>query len=438
MSDTDKQQDPRAAEDTAAEEASIDKDPAGDETAEGETLADEVTVDRSAEDEPAPEESSGAAEEAPVPDADEAPVPDAEEAPVPKAEEAPPPKATAGRGVAWLALLVSAVAIAAAAFTVFMDWRSADDDATDDTIASLERQLNESRGQFGDLDARVAELAGRDSVSTADIDALRRQLEERVDVLSTLPPRMSTLESSVASLAGISEGARETFLLAEAEYYMQIANAQLQLANNPHLASLALAMADERVVQLADPGLTDVRRAIADELAALAVMEKPDIAGTTMTLASLSRVVESLPVRSTSVADEEAPAETEEEQGGMARAWSSVKGAMSGLVKVTPPDEARLELLTPDAEYFLRNNIALQLQAARLALLRGEQAIFEQSLDDTSALLRQYFDTDSTQVAGALETLEEIRGNMFATAAPDISGSLDLLRQFQVLRENSQ
>ena len=201
---------------------------------------------------------------------------------------------------------------------------------------------------------------------------------------------------------------------------------------------MALAMADERIVQLSNPGLTDVRRAIADELAALAVMERPDIAGTTMTLASLSRVVESLPVRSARVVDEEAPAEIAEEQSGMARAWSSVKGAMAGLVKVTSPDEATLDLLTPDTEYFLRNNIALQLQAARLALLRGEQAIFEQSLDDTSALLRQYFDTDSTQVAGALDTLEEIRGSVFATTAPDISGSLDLLRQFRVLRENSE
>lgn len=424
MSDTDKQQEPGATENSAAEETSVEEGPAVDETPEKETgdLADEATgeqpVDHPVDDEPASRQSGfdTSAEEAPV------------------AESAP----AAGRGVAWLALLVSAVAMAAVAYALFLDWRSAGDDTSDDTIAALERQLNDSREQLGNLDALVAELVGRDSVSAADIDALRRQLEERVDVLSSLPPRTSALESSVASLAGISEGARDTWLLAEAEYYMQIANAQLQLANNPHLASLALAMADERVVQLANPGLTDVRRAIADELAALAVMEKPDIAGTTMTLASLSRVVESLPVRSAPAAAEEAPQETDEEQSGVGRAWSSVKGAMAGLVKVTPPDQARLEVLTPDVEYFLRNNIALQLQAARLALLRGEQAIFEQSLDDTSALLRQYFDTDSTQVAGALETLDEIRGNIFATAAPDISGSLDLLRQFQALRENSQ
>ncbi len=408
MSDTDKQQEPGSTEDTSVENESVE--------------------DTGAEERAEPEDTSAGQDAAP----EEVDQPETRDAPV----EAKTP--ATGRGVAWLALLVSAVAIAAVGYTLFVDWRSAGDDAADAAIASLERQLRDSREQIGDLDALVAELVGRESVSTADIDALRQQLHERVDVLGSLPPRMATLESSVASLAGISEGARETFLLAEAEYYMQIANAQLQLANNPHLASLALAMADERVVQLASPGLTDVRRAIADELAALAVMEKPDIAGTTMTLASLSRVVESLPVRSARVAVEEEPEATGEEESGVGRAWSSVKGAMAGLVKVTPPDEARPDLLTPDAEYLLRNNIALQLQGARLALLRGEQAIFEQSLDDTSALLRQYFDTESTQVAGALDTLEEIRGHVFATTAPDISGSLELLRQFRVLRENSQ
>ena len=94
--------------------------------------------------------------------------------------------------------------------------------------------------------------------------------------------------------------------------------------------------------------------------------------------------------------------------------------------------------LSPDAEFFLRNNIALQLQSARLALLRGEQAIFEQTLDDTSALLKEYFDADSASVTGALETIAEIRGHVFTTATPDISESLRLLRQFRTLNENAQ
>jgi uroporphyrin-3 C-methyltransferase len=249
---------------------------------------------------------------------------------------------------------------------------------------------------------------------------------------------MTNLENSVAALQGASAGARDTWLLAEAEYYMQLANAQLQLGNNPRLAMLALEMADERVVQLADPGLTDVRRALAEELAALEAMEKPDLEGTTLTLASLARVVDTLPLRTPGSEAGESGDAADGEQGAAARAWDSVKDAMSGLVKVTPPDEETRALLTPDAAQLIRSNLALQLQAARLALLRGEQAIFEQSLEDADALLSEYFDGDSAQVKSAKATIAEIRESMVSVAAPDISESLRLIRQFRVLSGNDQ
>jgi len=352
------------------------------------------------------------------------------------ANETPPKRR--GNGVAWLALLVALVALAGAGYTISRDWLAASDTREDDAFASINVRIDAAQKARDGLAARVAELAASDEASSEEVDALRQELDERVRTLSSLPARMSTLESSVASLAGISSGTRDTWLLAEAEYYLQIANAQLQLANNPHLAALALGMADERVVQLGNPALIDVRRAISDELAALEVMEKPDIAGATLTLASLARVVESLPVGSSAKSieqNQEAPAE---EASGVGRAWSSMKNAMSGLVKVTPPDQAKLALLSPDAEYFLRNSLVLQLQSARLALLRGEQVVFEQALDDASDLLSQYFDSESAQVASAQETLGEIRNNVFTTSAPDISGSLGKLRQFRTLRENSQ
>jgi uroporphyrin-3 C-methyltransferase len=219
---------------------------------------------------------------------------------------------------------------------------------------------------------------------------------------------------------------------------MQIANAQLQLAGNPHLAALALAMADERIVQLSNPALTDVRRTLADELAALEVMEKPDIEGVTLTLASLARVVDSLPLQKGTTAGSDADAELDPEMSGLDRAWASVKGAASGLVRVTGPEETATPFMTPEAAYFLRTNLALQLQAARLALLRGEQAVFQQSLDDASAWLGLYYDTESAQVASALQTIAEIRDSLFAVTTPDISESLRLLRQYETLAESAQ
>ena len=343
-----------------------------------------------------------------------------------------------GNGVAWLALLVALIGVVAIGYKVSQDWLAEEDTATADAIARLESRLAAANDARDELASQVDALATQDQGSNAEIDALRQEMDERVRLLSSLPERMSTLESSMASLAGISQSSRDAWLIAEAEYYMQIANAQLQLANNPELAALALRMADERVVQTGNPALLDVRRAISDELASLDVMQKPDIAGASMTLASLAQVVEFLPLAGGANMEGEAASLPDEEQSGLSRAWSSMKMAMSGLVRVTPPDQAKMALISPDAESFLRNNLALQLQSARLALLRGEQAVFEQSLDDTGAILSQYFDGDSAQVQSAQETLNEIRGSIVASSAPDISGSLMLLRQFRTLRESSQ
>ena len=78
----------------------------------------------------------------------------------------------------------------------------------------------------------------------------------------------------------------------------------------------------------------------------------------------------------------------------MDRAWASLKRAARDVISVRRTDDAAAPLTAPDAVYFLRANLALQLQAARLALLRNENEIFEQSLDDAAAWLIRYYDTD--------------------------------------------
>ena len=381
--------------------------------------------------------------DSPAPDEPEAPIEDRDE-PAEKTEtgQQPAPAAKPARvtsPVAWLALFLSLLTLAAVGYMIVEDRRTrAVEEASSQSIERLAGRVDESRESLSSLDSSLDDLVSSDEALESRVAGLQDELESRADILDSLPGRMSNLENSVAALQGASAGARDTWLLAEAEYYMQIANAQLQLGNNPQLAMLALEMADERVVQMANPALTDVRRALSDELAALEAMEKPDLQGATLTLASLARVVDSLPLRAAGSTAGASEGAADEEQGAAGRAWDSVKDAMSGLVKVTPPDEETRVLLTPDAARLIRNNLALQLQSARLALLRGEQAIFEQSLEDADALLAQYFDGGSAQVASAQDTIAEIRDSMVAVTAPDISESLRLIRQFRVLSETAQ
>lgn len=366
----------------------------------------------------------------------------------PAADDAPPkaPKKSGGNGVAWLALLVSIIALVAIGYTVYTEWQTQQQvDLSSGNIEaslnSLSRRIDETNNAISTASTGFAALDAADASASGEIDALRLELadiKERLQLLKSLPIRIANTEAALANLQGVSAGARDTWLLGEAEYYMQLANAQLQLAGNPELAAQALAMADERVAQLANPALTNIRIALADEIATLAGIQTPDVEGITLQLASLARLVETLPLRPVERIADSAPEATDEEVGRLDRAWNSIKSATSGMIKHRTTDEEVMPLISPDAEYFLRTNLALQMQTARLALLRGEQPVYEASLNDAARWLETYFDANSSQVAAALETIGELQGGMFATDTPDISGSLRLLRQYNSVAESAQ
>ncbi len=358
----------------------------------------------------------------------------------PAAESRMPDVAPQRRGsafVAWLALFTSILALIVFGVSVLDNIGSADDDGRADNAAvtAIADSVRSVQDSLASMQDDQTAMSGRLFRHDGAIDQLTGELLEPLRQIESIGGRMTTIENTVSSLQGISTGARDAWLLAEAEYYMQIANAQLQLAGNPELASLALGLADERILQLANPALTGVRRALANELRALEVMDKPDTAGVTLTLASLAGVVDSLPLRQEAVLPDDEDAAPDPELTGTSRALASLKSALDKAVSVRRVDEEVRPFIAPEARYFLRANLALQLQAARLSLLRGEAEIFEQSLDDAANWLTEYYDTDSTPVRSALQTIAEVRGSDLSVALPDISESLRLLRQFNAFAD---
>lgn len=360
----------------------------------------------------------------------------------PRADEAPATASTARSGTgarmaAALAGIAFVLALAALAGVGYLFWQGRDMGSEqadiDASVASLSDNLDEGLAALDDLRQRLSALAESDEAYGDELESLERQVENLLDRYENMPARLSSLETAMTSLQGISTGVRENWWLAEAEYYMQLANAQLQLAGNPRLAQLALEFADQRIRQLGNPALTGVRRALAGELRALEAMEKPDVEGITMQLASLADSVESLPIEEYVTRTGREPSPVDEETGAFDRAVESVRSAFSDVVSVRRTDEEVRPLLSPDARYFLRANLKLQMQTARLAMLRGERAVFEQSLEDAASWLRRYFVTDSAAVRSALETIEQLRDEYVTIDPPDISRSLKLLRQHRAL-----
>jgi uroporphyrin-III C-methyltransferase len=340
--------------------------------------------------------------------------------------------------VAWLALVLAALAAAWAAYQGLAG--SVGDSASSVQSAQIE-QLKESlhviRQATDANDAKIAELTVKADGRDVRIQTIEDELAERLQRLESMHARLGSLEGSMAELRGISSGLRDSWLLAEAEYYMQIANAQLQLANNPKLATLALQLADEKVAQLANPALTGIRRALADEIRALDAIESPDIEGIALTLSSLAGAIDSLSINQDVETPDAAPVEVDPELTGMARMFASLRRTASEMVSIRRTDESVRPLIAPEAQYFLRANLALQFQAARIALLRGEQALFDQSLDDAASWLNSYYDAETAPVRSALQTISEMRQNVTPVAFPDLSESLRLLREYRVMSAGS-
>jgi uroporphyrin-3 C-methyltransferase len=105
--------------------------------------------------------------------------------------------------------------------------------------------------------------------------------------------------------------------------------------------------------------------------------------------------------------------------------WSS----LSGLFRIREHDKPVSPMLPPEREYFLRENLRLQLSAARLALLRDDNVQYRATLTTAADWLEAYFSAQDARVNELREQLEQLSAIDVAPQLPDISASLRLLRQ---------
>jgi uroporphyrin-3 C-methyltransferase len=105
--------------------------------------------------------------------------------------------------------------------------------------------------------------------------------------------------------------------------------------------------------------------------------------------------------------------------------WST----LSGLFRIREHDKAVTPMLAPEREYFLRENLRLQLSAARLALLRDEGTQYQTILNTAQDWLNAYFADDDAKVNKLVAELEQLKAINTVPDLPDISGSLRALHQ---------
>jgi uroporphyrin-3 C-methyltransferase len=113
--------------------------------------------------------------------------------------------------------------------------------------------------------------------------------------------------------------------------------------------------------------------------------------------------------------------------------WQDVKQ----LVRIENTKKRELPLLSPTQTFFLRENLKIRLLSARLALLSHDEASFKRDLKASQEWISLYFDTGSKEGAQALAALQKLASANISIELPDISDSLEAVRNYRISQEKA-
>jgi len=292
----------------------------------------------------------------------------------------------------------------------------------------LWKELQQTRTNLAEVENNVQAQSG---LTTGTIAAME-------DAIGQLQQKLGEQSDALASLYREIQGDNEDWAIAEVEYLLIIAMHRLLLEGDVVTALAAMEAADLRLKGLGDPGLLPVRQQLVADMNQLRAVNHVDIAGMAIYLAELVALAADLPLNSEVITKADAAFSAGEDQidEGLAAEpiWKKVPRLLwqeiKGLVVIKRSGEARQALLLPGEEYFLTQNLRLELESARLSVLRADTGNLRASVVLIQSWLRQYFDTNDSAVINVMETLDQMQAIELQPALPDISSSVETLRAY--------
>lgn len=272
----------------------------------------------------------------------------------------------------------------------------------------------------------VSKLADERSVEASARIAL---LEQKLAESRNQQEALQTLYFELANT-------REERLIAEVEQLMTIANQQLQLAGNIKPALLALQTADTRLQQIDTPQVIQLRKALAQDIQRLQNLPLVDVVGMSAKLDNLIDSIGELPL----VSDRHpAPVKPVVPDWSANNPWQKlayeVWEDLKKMVRLERIDRPEPPLLTPEQNYFLRENLRLRLLTARIALLQHDEETYRADLQAAEKWLLAYFDMRDGRAKSVLSSIRKLSGDHIVIQVPDINESLTQVSRYKMTLE---
>jgi len=360
--------------------------------------------------------------------------------------EPPPPQPVKQRStLPSLILAILAILLAAGTAIVGMQlWSGVTQEihALDARFDATLKAQDNLQTAIGMANAAIATQQQLMDKQRSDVAEQQQNLSQQIQGISSERRQMNLRETELKSLvADIHKriGRSDSqWRVAEAEYLIRVAITRLQLAKDIDTAMQALNLADDRLRDTAEPQWDPIRQRLAKDIAALAAVELPDTAGISAQLTALSEQVPALTLVSTheQMSMETSNASSTDRES---RSWSTLADDMlSGIkdsVRIRRNDEPVHALLTPDQQHFMYQNLALQLETARMALVQQDKDAYQASLARAKQWITELFDARQAATQSMLTAINELIATDIAPPLPDITQSLMLLLERQAVNK---
>jgi uroporphyrin-III C-methyltransferase len=295
----------------------------------------------------------------------------------------------------------------------------------------LKQQLKQQDGTIKYQENLINNLAGNLQESKRTQEISNQQLTRSLDMLYKQKGKT-----------------RNDWILSEVEYLLLIANHSLLLSFDVNTAIIALQSADERLLDMGDPGIITIRKFIADELIQLKAVPFVDVAGIQVILSGMIKHAASLKVLNsdtptvkdllgTVTVEPKVVATSEKDLSTLDQYKNSIMKAtdkflheLKSLVVYRNKKVAASALIAPEQKFFLQQHVSLKLESARKALLDGRNELFHSLLTETKQLLLEFFDSSNVSVKNFIEQLDSLQAKNLSRTLPDISFSLKELKKY--------
>jgi uroporphyrin-3 C-methyltransferase len=310
-----------------------------------------------------------------------------------------------------------------------------------DSLAQMNSAVVQANAQQDELEGQLASARQELERQQKEFDAQRKALAEQDSRLAAerekLKQQGSDMEKTLKEVYSRVGRNSNQWMASEAEYLMRVANHRLLLEGDSVTAIKALEAADGRLRDTGDPGWIGVRELIASEIAALKGLGQLDRAGLSARLASMAEQVKGLkmeglrPMAPETGGKQPDSARDERSLDTLLRdGWEGFKSVMV----IRHRDKPVSAMLSPEQQFFVYQNLELQFEAARLALLRRDPLLYTSSLKTAAQWLGDFFDTQATAARALLDQIGEMQQVDVNPVYPDISKSLASLRERQKMQ----